>query len=37
MAFTAHQKMEIVMHIQGEGMKLEVLERSRSMAGIIVF
>lgn len=37
MAFTAHQEMEIVTHIQKEGMKLAGWERSRSMAGIIVF
>lgn len=37
MAFTAYQEMEIVTHIQKEGMKLAGWERSRSMAGIIVF
>lgn len=36
-ASTAHQEMEIVPHIQKEGMKLAAWERSRSIAGIMVF
>lgn len=37
MASTAHQEMEIVTHIQKQGMKLVAWERSRSTAGIMVF